>query len=269
MGNKKSVSLVLLAYKEEENLRVLLPKIRKTLDKLDTEYEIVVVDTDVPYDNTAEVCRDNDVRYVNQPGKGFADAFRMGIKEAKNDLFLIMDSDGSLEPDSIPDMYRTFIDNSCDVVIGSRYVKGGSTKNGTVSVLMSHTLNLVFRIALGIKAKDISIDYRMYDTQQLKSVTLTNENYDVLQEVLLKLRINKPDLKIEEIPIEFKQRVYGDSKRQLIPFMIGYVKSLFRLTAMRMKYEIFPKIKTPIKPILIIAGILTAVLGIVSIVSKR
>ena len=52
---------------------------------------------------------------------------------------------------------------------------------------MSHILNFVFRTFLGIKAKDISTDYRMYWTSDLKGVTLENQNYDVLQEVLLKI----------------------------------------------------------------------------------
>ena len=49
---------------------------------------------------------------------------------------------------------------------------------------MSHILNFVFRIITGIKAKDISTDFRMYDTKQLKAVKLTCQNYDILQEVL-------------------------------------------------------------------------------------
>ena len=53
---------------------------------------------------------------------------------------------------------------------------------------MSKMLNLAFRICLGIKAHDISTDFRMYDTQQLKNVKLDNKNYDVLQEVLLKTK---------------------------------------------------------------------------------
>ena len=55
-----------------------------------------------------------------------------------------------------------------DVVICSRYAKGGKNHDAFVSVLMSKTLNFVFRIALGLKAKDISTNYRLYRTAQLK-----------------------------------------------------------------------------------------------------
>ena len=100
---------------------------------------------------------------------------------------------------------------------------------------MSHILNGMFRFFLGIKAKDISTDYRMYYTEQLKNVSLSCHNYDVLQEVLLRLRLNKPDkkLKIGEVPIEFDKRIYGESKRRLIPFILSYMKTLCRLTISR------------------------------------
>ena len=100
---------------------------------------------------------------------------------------------------------------------------------------MSHILNGAFRLCLGIKAKDISTDYRIYHTADLRAVTLTNKNYDVLQEVLLKISMNKPEgrLDIGEVPISFEKRLHGKSKRRLLPFICDYMKSLVRLTFMR------------------------------------
>lgn len=231
----KSITTVLLAYKEAENLAVLLPKIKEQLNSIGSDYEILVIDTQIPMDNSSEVCEANGAIYKNQENKGFGDAFRTAIKYASNELFLILDSDGSHDPQYIPAMYQKFIEDNCDVVIGSRYTKGGKTFDSKSSILMSKLLNTVFRIALGIKAHDISTDYRLYYTEALNQVDLKNDNYDVLQEVLLKLKINKPDLVIGEVPITFQKRIYGESKRRLIPFIIGYIKSLFRLTAMRIK----------------------------------
>lgn len=103
---------------------------------------------------------------------------------------------------------------------------------------MSKILNHVFRFCLGIKAHDISTDFRMYKTAQLKDIVLENKNYDVLQEVLLKLKLKKADLNIKEVPITFTKRMFGESKRRLIPFIISYIKSMFKLTCMR-----FPTLK--------------------------
>ena len=237
-GEKMGISVVLLAYKEAENLKVLLPEIKKYVERCKEDYEILVIDTEKVLDDTPKVCKQYGVRYVNQEEPYFGGAFRTGIKYASKDKFLIMDSDGSHTPRYIVDIYKMFVQNKCDVVIGSRYVKGGVTNDSQSSQVMSKILNTTFRIFLGIKAKDISTDYRMYDTKQLKKVTLKCNNYDVLQEVLLKLRLNNKKLKIGETPISFSKRLYGESKRQLMKFIISYIKTLVYLTGIRLKHVI-------------------------------
>ena len=230
-----SISVALLAYKEAENLKILLPQIIEQVEKCGEEYEILVVDTKEPLDNTEEVCAEYGAVYINQEYPGFGGAFRTAIQYAQKDKFLILDSDGSHPPKNIPDLYQMFATGQYDVVIGSRYVKGGKTDDAKSSIIMSHMLNFAFRICLGISAKDISTDYRMYQTEQLKKVELTCVNYDVLQEVLLKLKLNKADrrLRIGEVPIYFQKRLYGESKRQLIKFIISYIRTIVRLTWMR------------------------------------
>ena len=231
------ISVVLLANREEENLRVLLPKIKEEVEKCGEEYEILVVDTAKPLDNTKDVCREFGARYINQKYPGFGGAFRTAIKCANKNKFLIMDSDGSHPPAKIPEIYEKFVQGKYDVVIGSRYVKGGKTNDAFTSIVMSHMLNFAFRICLGLQAKDLSTDYRMYHTRQLKKVDLECENYDVLEEVLLKLKLNKQDRKllIGEVPIDFQKRMYGESKRQLGKFIISYLKTIVRLTFMRIR----------------------------------
>ena len=231
------ISVALLAYKEEENLRILLPQIIEQVQKCGEDYEILVVDTEKPLDNTAEVCEQYGAQYINQELPGFGGAFRTAIKYAQKDKFLILDSDGSHPPVNIPDLYNKFVKENCDVVIGSRYVEGGRTDDAKSSIIMSHMLNFAFRICLGLHAKDLSTDYRIYHTEALKAVELTCVNYDVLEEVLLKLKLNKPDkkLKIGEVPIYFQKRLYGESKRQLVKFIISYLKTIIRLTWMRIR----------------------------------
>ena len=195
----KGLSVAILAYKEEENLKVLIPEIISIVNTLNEEYEIIVVDTKEPMDNTKDVCDNYGCRYINQYYPAFGGAFRVAIEQANYDKFLILDGDGSHPPKYIKDMYEKFINENCDVVIGSRYVKGGKTDDVRSSIIMSKILNSVFRVALGIKAHDISTDYRIYRTEQLKEVSLVNENYDVLQEVLLKLKINNTNLLVQRI----------------------------------------------------------------------
>lgn len=229
------ISVVLLAYQEEENLKMLLPQIIENVKKTGEPYEILVVDTAEPTDHTKDVCKYYGAKYINQEWPSFGGAFRTGIKYAAMDKFLILDSDGSHPPEKIPEIYQKFVTGGYDVVIGSRYVEGGVTDDAKSSVVMSAILNTAFRICLGLKAKDLSTDYRMYHTAALKKVKLTCVNYDVLEEVLLKLKLNKPkgQFTIGEVPITFHKRVYGESKRRLLPFIMSYIKTLVKLTGMR------------------------------------
>ena len=237
---KNGISLVLLSYGEEENLRILLPKIKERLDECGEPYEILVVDAMHEIDNSRQVCAENEVRYINQETTGFGGAFKTGIRHVEYNKFFIMDSDGSHNPDYIPDIYRLFMREKCDVAIGSRYTNGGENNDCLSSRIMSHILNFVYGIVIGIKAKDMSTDFRMYRTRRLKEVEpeLVCKNYDVLQEVLLKLKIHKHKegkrFTIRETPIKFEKRLFGNSKRQLIKFIISYMKSVFYLAYVRL-----------------------------------
>ncbi len=226
---EKGISVVLLSYKEADNLRILLPKIKKNVEKCGEDFEILVIDAPKKLDRTKEICDLFDVRYYHQEKPHFGGALRTGIKYAKKDKFLILDSDGSHLPKYIPAIYQKFESESCDIVIGSRYVKGGKNRDKALSVFMSQILNLTYRTALNLKVRDLSTDYRMYDTAQLKRVKLKCDHYDVLQEVLVKMRLRNNALKVEEVPICFEKRLYGRSKRKMLRFMLSYLKTLIYL----------------------------------------
>jgi len=232
-----SITAAILAYGEADNLRILLPQIDAQLRSIGEEYEILIVDAAVPMDDTADVCK-GVATYINQEEPFFAGAFRTAIKYATKEKFLILDGDCSHDPKYIPAVNAKFDETGADVVIGSRYVEGGVSNDSKTSYMMSQILNGMFRKALKVQASDISTDYRMYHTAALKKVTLTCERYDVLQEVLLRLKIaNGGTLRIEEVPIEFNKRAFGESKRQLFVFIMHYVRTIIQLTCLRRLYE--------------------------------
>ena len=77
----------------------------------------------------------------------------------------------------------------------------------------------------------------MYRADLIRQVKLTSVNYDVLEEVLLlmKIKAGKDGFKVAEIPITFNKRLAGESKRRLIPFIISYIKTMFRLIGIRIR----------------------------------
>lgn len=239
-----STSIVLLAYNEAENLEILLPQINSVVKKMGIEYEILIIDSAKPTDNTEEIAAAHGAKYIPQEEPSYGGAFRTGIKYVTKSQMLVLDADGSHDPKEIPALHEKYAEGY-DMVIGSRYVKGGVSNDSKSSFVMSKILNTTMRIVIGVKAKDISTSYRLYDAAQIKNITLVRNNYDVLQEVILKMKLNKRKLhqkfKIGETPIVFNKRIYGESKRQLWKFIKGYVVTVFMLLGMNLRSIILDK----------------------------
>ena len=228
------ISALLLAYQEAENLRWLLPELKHQLDSIGEEYEILVVDTQMPLDDTQEVCRVHGVRHLRRDRPEFGAAMRFGIAHACMDKLLILDADGSHRPEHIPAMHRRFLEGA-DVVIGSRYVEGGSTDDRLSSVLLSKLLGAACHLLLGLRARDISTDFRIYDMRQLKAAEPTGEHFDIVPELLVRLQMNNPALRIAEVPIAFDRRRYGKTKRNMPAFVLGYLRTFARLISLRLR----------------------------------
>lgn len=235
---KTSTSIVLLACNEAENLKTLLPQIHEVALKMGIDYEIIIIDAARPMDRTEEVARENHARYIRQEEPHYGGAFRTGIRYASGSRMIVLDADRSHDPRDIPAICKKF-EEGYDMVIGSRYVKGGASNDSRASFAMSRLLNAVMRIAMGVKAKDVSTSYRLYDMAQVREVVLTRDNYDVLQEVILRMKVNKrrqrQPFRIGEVPIVFHKRMYGESKRQLWKFMKGYMVTACMLLFMNIR----------------------------------
>ena len=226
---KSGISIIIPAYREAANLQLLLPDIHKTLENLSTPYEILVVDTLQPLDHTQEVCEHFHARYLTREhGNFYGNAVRTGIRQAQYSLTVIMDGDGSHDVRDILRMLETMEKDNLDLVIGSRYIDGGGSFNGPVSKFMSATLNFIFRLFFHIKVQDFSNSFRMYRSEQLKKLDLQCNNFDLVEEILIRLAAQK-DFHFREIPIVFSKRKAGSSKRKLIPFIISYLGTIIRL----------------------------------------
>jgi dolichol-phosphate mannosyltransferase len=222
------LSVVLPAYLEEENLRVLLPRLSFTLIEMGVSYEIIVVDTRPPMDHTPNVCRENSIRYIQRRGSNsFGSAVRTGIDEAKGRRIIFMDADGSHTPEFVPQLYQRA--HEADVIIASRYVQGGATENTPVLIFMSLILNFTYALVLGLKCKDVSNSFKIYRAEQLKELELTCENFDIVEEILYKLRVLNKGFSIIEVPFVFKKRIFGETKRNLVTFVLTYLITILKL----------------------------------------
>jgi len=224
---RDSLSIIIPSYREAENLEVLLPELKKSMETIDVDYEVFVIDALQKIDETEEICKKNEFFHIHRKGGSkYGDAIRTGVKHANNFYSIIMDADGSHDPAFISKLWKWR--NSYDIVIASRYITGGKTENNFILNFMSKVLNISYSIVLGIKCKDISNSFKLYQTNDLKSITLKCNEFDIVEEIIFKInKIRKIALK--EIPFNFQKRNFGKSKRNLIIFIFKYLITLIKL----------------------------------------
>lgn len=224
----KELGVVIPAYLEEENLKVILPNIVSVLKKINIDFEVLVIDTEEAKDNTKKICEDNDVVYINRTGgNNYGDAVRTGIKQANGKYIIFMDADGSHDPEFVKNLYEN--KENYDVVVASRYVEGGNTENSKMLIFMSFVVNAMYSLVLNIKCKDISNSFKLYIADDLKGLKLKCNNFDIVEEIIFKLKKKKGNLKIKEIPFIFKKRMFGNTKRNLFLFILTYFVTLIKL----------------------------------------
>ena len=223
-----ALTVSIAAYREAENLANMLPRIKEAAAALTPHYEVLVVDTEAPMDDTEAICLANGVRHrFRTGGNSYGDATRTIIREARGEFLLNMDADGSHGPEYFAPMWRER--HNYDITIGSRYAPGGHTENPAVLIWMSYVLNLTFRLAFSIRAKDVTNSFRLYRRAVLTPLHLSSNDFDILEEILIKVTLRKPPARIGEVPVTFARRKAGESKRKLMQFAFGYLKTLRRL----------------------------------------
>ena len=211
-----SKTLVFTAtYNEVQNIKKLISLIYKNFPKAD----ILVIDDNSP-DLTYKLLKKLKKKYKNlkiklrdkKYGLDSAHKFAYDFAKKKGYVKLItMDADLSHNPIEIKKIVR-LLDKS-EFVIGSRYIKGGKCELPLLRYLISFFGNKFIKFFLGIKCNEFTTSYRGFNLIKLKNFSLKkikSKGYSFFMETVY--LINKKNFKITEIPIKFKNRIYGKSK---------------------------------------------------------
>ena len=246
------ICFVLPTYNEEENIENIIQQILKEeKNQSKHTFSILVVD-DNSTDETQTIVQryislNSKIHLVTGQKKGLGDAYKRGFKFALNDLkadvIFQMDSDGQHDASLIPD-FVSYIEEGKDVVIGSRFIDGGTTPDFSFSrLLMSKVGNLLVRYVGGItQVKDCTSGYRAIRASYLKELDfsyLSTRGYSFQSSLICDLAWRGAD--ISEIPIEFSSRQGGDSKlgfRDQIEFLLNIPRLGFRNLEDFMKYSL-------------------------------
>ena len=246
------ICFVLPTYNEEENIENIIQQILKEeKNQSKHTFSILVVD-DNSTDETQTIVQryislNSKVHLVTGQKKGLGDAYKRGFKFALNDLkadlIFQMDSDGQHDTSLIPHFVSS-IEEGRDVVIGSRFVEGGTTPDFSFSrLIMSKVGNLLVRYVGGItQVKDCTSGYRAIRASYLKELDfsyLSTRGYSFQSSLICDLAWRGAN--ISEIPIEFSSRQGGDSKlalRDQIEFLLNIPRLGFRNLEDFMKYSL-------------------------------
>ena len=210
--------IVIPTYNEADNVSLLIPEILAH----EEGFHVVIVDDNSP-DGTADAVEklaasSDRVHLIRRAGKlGFASAEIAGLRyaiAAQPDYILHMDADFSHHPRYLPAMVGLAESMGADVVVGSRYVAGGGTKNwGLLRVMLSRTANLTARTLLGLKVHDCTSGFRCYRRAVLEAFDfdqVTVDGYSFLIEMTYLCQ--QRGCRFGQVPIVFEDRTRGKSK---------------------------------------------------------
>lgn len=211
--------VVIPTYNEAENIPTLLEQLFNQLYGC----EVLVVDDGSP-DSTAAICRGLRSEYPNlhllerKHKSGIGSAYRAGFSwglERGYDEFVEMDADGSHQVEDLLRMIDAKAENpNADLVIGSRWIKGGATQNWSRNrELLSRVANYYVRFMLGMGVNDSTSGFRIYSRDLLTRINfnrIRSEGYSF--QIEMTRLAHKTGRQIIEVPITFKERVNGVSK---------------------------------------------------------
>ena len=226
-----TLALVVPTYNERDRLPELVRAIFATYDAAGIEGELVIVDDNSP-DGTGKVADDLalkfPVRVVHRAGKlGLGTAVIEGFNAAEAEFVGVIDADLSHPPGLVPRMLAALRQDRADIVIGSRYVRGGGTRHWEMSrVLMSRFACLLARGLTPVR--DATSGFFLMRRDRARDVTISAGGFKICLELLIR---SEPRLVIE-VPYVFTGRTAGESKMNWKE-ATGYLRQLRDLYAYR------------------------------------
>ncbi|WP_443680816.1 polyprenol monophosphomannose synthase [Nocardioides nematodiphilus] len=210
------VVMVVPTYNEAANIGWIVERLRRA----EPEVDVLIVDDSSP-DGTGALAdemaaTDSRVHVLHRTVKnGLGAAYLEGFAwalERDYDVIGEMDADGSHQPEQLHRLLEAL--RSADLVIGSRYVRGGSVVNWPLSrQALSRGGNLYVRMLLGLSIRDATAGFRVFRRETLEKIELASvESAGYVFQTDLATRTVRAGLVVKEVPIEFVERVRGASK---------------------------------------------------------
>jgi len=231
-ASEDKYSIILPTYNERQNLPLIISMIQHTFTTNSLVWEVVIVDDNSP-DKTGDVAeqlqsiigRDNIV-VLRRAGKlGLGSAYRDGLKKCTGNWVILMDADFSHHPKFIPSFIAKQKKTNCDIVTGSRYIPGGGVHGWDLRrKLTSRVANFIANTLLSPGVSDLTGSFRLYRRPVIESIMSKVVSTGYVFQMEIMVRAKQLGYSIEEIPITFVDRVYGESKlggMEIVQYLTG------------------------------------------------
>jgi glycosyltransferase involved in cell wall biosynthesis len=209
---KNLLSVIIPVYDEEKTICEIL----NVLLKREEVAEVILID-DGSTDKSVELIKKytdgNKIRLLEQDhnmGKGAA--ITRGFKEATAPYVIIQDADLEYSPEDYPNLLKPILDNSADVVYGSRF-QGGSGRVLYYKHQMGNKfITFLSNLFSDLNFTDIETCYKLFKREVIQNINLESSRFGIEVEITAKLAKAKI-LKIYEIPITYHGRTYSEGKK--------------------------------------------------------
>lgn len=211
--------VIIPTYNERENIGPII----QAIHDLNQDFHILVIDDGSP-DGTADIVRTYQSQFPNSVfleerrgklglGTAYIHGFKWGIKREYGYIFE-MDADFSHNPSDLPRLYDACKNGGADVAIGSRYIKGGGVQNWPRNrILLSKGGSLYTRLILWMPVEDQTAGFMCYKREVLETINLDEIHFvGYAFQIEMKFAAWKLGFKLKEVPIQFEDRKYGESK---------------------------------------------------------
>jgi dolichol-phosphate mannosyltransferase len=233
--NALTLSVVIPAYNEQENLPGVLTDLQTTLRQEAIPYEIMVVN-DNSTDRTADVVRhrmDEDpcIRTVNRrPPGGFGRAIRSGLEAATGEVLVIYMADASDHPRDVVAYYRKICEGY-DCVFGSRFIKGSHVADyPLVKLVVNRIVNKCIQWMFWCKFNDLTNAFKAYRRHVIESIgSLRASHFNITLELSLGALVRK--YSVTQIPVSWTGRTWGSSNLRLREMGRRYLSTLLKVLA--------------------------------------
>ncbi len=216
-GALDRILVIIPTYNEAQNIESITNRLRRSV----ADAHILIADDNSP-DGTGAIAdrlasEDDHVHVMHRKGKeGLGAAYLAGFHWGLDQGFTVLvshDADGSHQPEELPKLLAA-IDAGADMAKGSRWVRGGSVVNWPKSrEMISRGGSLWTRLWLGIPVKDATGGFNAYRASTLRGISLDEvASAGYCFQIDLVWRAVKGGFRVVEVPIEFVEREFGDSK---------------------------------------------------------